>query len=147
MSGIGVGSWTGCTTTEHAKLRPKNSRARWLIPSWRKTNSSNVVLRPSPTTKRGRRSCILSCNGRTTSATRGSVVRLMRLLFAPLSGTPTPTTGCPEPEVHAAVRALLPSHGPDLDDVIQRHTDRALSKLSSKSEGHRLIRHWQRDDK
>lgn len=36
------------------------------------------------------------------------------------------------PEVHAAVRALLPSHGPDLDEVIQQHTDRALSKLSSK---------------
>lgn len=44
-------------------------------------------------------------------------------------------------EVHAAVHALLPSHGPDFEEVIQRHTDRALSKLSSKSEGRRLIQH------
>lgn len=49
-------------------------------------------------------------------------------------------------EVRAAVRLLLPSHGPELDDVIHQHTDRALSKLSSKSEGHRLIRHWQKED-
>ena len=49
-------------------------------------------------------------------------------------------------EVHTAVRALLPSYGPDLNEVIQHHTDRALSNLSSKSEGHRLIRSWQQQD-
>ena len=48
-------------------------------------------------------------------------------------------------EVHAAVRALLPSHGPELDSIIYQHADRALSKLSAKSEG-RLIRHWQKED-
>ena len=49
-------------------------------------------------------------------------------------------------EVRSAVRALLPSHGSELDDTIHQHTDRALSKLSSKREGQRLIRHWQRED-
>ncbi|MDR3618080.1 MAG: hypothetical protein P4L85_01930 [Paludisphaera borealis] len=46
-------------------------------------------------------------------------------------------------DVKKAVRALLPSHDPNKAD---RNTERALEKLSTRPQGERLIRHWQKQD-